>query len=117
MFSSTSFAEWTEISRNTEQTNYVDYERIRKVEGYVYWWNMVNYVKRNKDGFLSGTGYAQGDCKLFRYKHLKLFSYYQPMATGVVKKYDSSIPNWGWEYPLPNSAGEHILKSVCEYAN
>ena len=39
MFSSTSSAEWTEIGENVgRDTYYVDFERIRKVDGYVYFW-------------------------------------------------------------------------------
>ena len=37
-FSSPSFAEWTKIGENVYGTTfYVDFTRIRKHDGYVYW--------------------------------------------------------------------------------
>ena len=38
MFSSSSYAEWRKIGVNVDEiTLYVDIERIRKHDGYVYW--------------------------------------------------------------------------------
>ena len=71
MFSSTSFADWTKVDENNIGTSfYVDFERIRKHDGYVYWWELSDYLKPTKYGMLSGKKYLQGDCKLFRYKYL-----------------------------------------------
>ena len=44
MLSSTSFAEWTEVSNNMVEQNtyFVDFERIRKVDGFVYFWDLTD---------------------------------------------------------------------------
>ena len=71
MFASPSYAEWTEVGPSVEgDTFYVDYERIRKHDGYVYYWELVDYLKPNKYGTWSAKVYNQGDCKLFRFKSL-----------------------------------------------
>ena len=58
MFSSTSFADWTKVLKGVEgNTCYVDFYRIRKHGGYVYWWELVEYLKPNKYGSLSGKIY------------------------------------------------------------
>ena len=112
MFSSTSFAEWTKLGENNEGSNfYVDFERIRKHDGYVYFWKLSGSPKPNKFGALSVKIYSEGDCKLFRFKTLSFSFHKEPMGGGTgnvqepVKK--------GWKYPSPNSADERILEMVC----
>ena len=47
MFSFNSFAGWTKVGKNTRgDAFYVDYERIRKVDGYVYYWELTDFVKQ-----------------------------------------------------------------------
>jgi len=48
VFSSTSFAEWTKVSENVSTTFYVDFERIRKHGGYVYFLWLSDYLKPDK---------------------------------------------------------------------
>ena len=54
MFSSPSYGEWTKAAKNISDRNfYVDLERIRKVDGYGYWWELQVSFKRDEDGDLS----------------------------------------------------------------
>ena len=63
MFSSTSFAEWTKVGESVKgNTFYVDFERIRKHGGYVYWWDLSDLLEPDKYGGLSAKMYNQGDC-------------------------------------------------------
>ena len=94
----------------------MDFERIRKVDGYVYYWRLTDYLKPNKFGTWSGKSYNQGDCKLFRYKTLSDSYHTQPMGKGTPSS-SSNKSDEEWDYPPPNSSGEGILKIVCEYAN
>jgi len=112
MFSSPSYADWTKVTTSTDgDTFYVDFERIRKHGGYVYFWELSDYLKPSKYGILSGNAYKQGDCKLFRFKFLSYVYHKQPMGRGPG---DSNSPkNPEWVYPSPNSVDEFILKSVC----
>ena len=46
MFPSTSFAEWTKMgTTDLADTYYVDLERIRKVDEYVYYWVLEDLLK------------------------------------------------------------------------
>ena len=115
MFSSPSFADWKWVGESvTGDTYYVDFERIRKHGGYVYWWDLSDYLKPDKNGDLSGKSYNQGDCKLFRYKFLSITQSKEPMGGGTGKIFTYNDNNW--KYPSPNSSSEEILKSVCAYA-
>ena len=116
VFSTPVFAKWTEVDENVDgDTFYVDFERIRKHGGYVYWWNLVDLLKPNKWGDLSSKIYYQGDCKLFRFKILSDSYHNEPMGRGTPLK-SSNKRDKEWRYPSPNSSGEEILKSVCAYA-
>ena len=93
-------------------TFYVDFERIRKHDGYVYYWLLSDYLKPTKYRDLSGKQYYQGDCKLFRYKVMSDYYYTKPMGAGTPSE-TSNVPDKHWNYPSPNSASEAILKRVC----
>jgi hypothetical protein len=110
-FSSPSYAGWTEVTEDVKRnTYYVDFERIKKVDGNVYFWDLTDLLKPNEDGDLSYKSYFQGDCKLFRVKILSQSKHNQPMGGGtghILNKPDK------WRYPSPESTIELILKSVC----
>ena len=111
MFSSSSYAEWTKVGENTAATYYVDFERIRKHDTYVYWWMLVDYLKPTSTGMLSAKVYYQGDCKLFRRKGLSYSFHKKPMGGGTGNT--DNVPDKEWDYPSPNSVGETVLKQVC----
>ena len=114
--SSTSFAEWKKVSENVSgDTFYVDFERIKKHDGYVYYWRLSDYLKPTEHGDLSYKIYNQGDCKKFRYKWLSWSWHKEPMGGGEIGE-TSNTPDKDWKYPPPDSSGEIILKTVCQYA-
>ncbi len=114
MISTPSYAEWTKVSKSVDgYTFYVDFDRMRKNDGYVYWWDLTDYLKPSKHGHLSSKGYHQGDCKLFRYKWLSVSYHTEPMGRGNGSSRDPSENHKGWKYPSPNSVSEEILKLVC----
>ena len=114
MFSSPSYSKWTKVGEDIKgDTFYVDYERIRKQGGYVYFWTLTDYLKRSNYGNLSLKTYNQGDCKLFRFKDLSYSYYKEPMGGGTGEVVKPSSENQEWFSPPPKSAGETVLKSVC----
>jgi hypothetical protein len=72
VFSSPSYADWAKVGENVKgDTSYVDFERIRKVDGYVYFWEVEDIILPNRRDTpntiesISSKTYIQGDCKLF----------------------------------------------------
>ena len=111
MSSSPVRAEWTRVSENEFGTIfYVDFERIRKHDGYVYYWELINLLKPGPNGVLSAKTYIQCDCKLFSFKTLSISSYEEPMGKGTGNTFTSD-PDW--QYPPPSSSIETMLKLVC----
>jgi hypothetical protein len=114
MFSTPSYAEWTETSKSVNgDTFYVDFDRIRKHGGYVYFWLLTNFLKPSKFGDLSAKVYKQGDCKLFRYQRLSYSFHKEPMGGGTGDVQKPLPQSKGWQYPTPNSVSEYVLKAVC----
>ena len=90
---------------------YVDLERIRKHDGYVYYWELGNYLKPSETGVLSVKVYKQAECKLFRVKHLSFSFHKEPMGNGTADTSNSIDKDWF--YPPPESPAETVLKLVC----
>jgi hypothetical protein len=54
MFSSPSFADWKKVGENViGDTFYVDFDRMRKHGGFVYFWYLTDYLEPTKYGNLS----------------------------------------------------------------
>jgi hypothetical protein len=116
MFSSTSFAGWTRVGETVDGDNfYVDFERIRKHGGYVYFWYLSDRLKPSKFGDFSAKTYSQGDCKLFRHKWLDISYHTQPMGKGTPST-TGAPKGQKWRYPHPDSVIEAVLKDVCRSA-
>ena len=111
-FSSASFAEWTLVGENVVGSRfYVDLDRIRKNDGYVYFWTLTDQLKPDEWGGMSTKVYYEGDCKAFRNRGLTYIYYKQPMGEG---EGDSDSPsNPEWEYPTPDSVIEFMLNIIC----
>ena len=114
IFSAPSYAEWVKVTSSSESELYVDFSRIRKKGGYVYFWQLVDLVQPNKFGDFSITSYSQGDCSVFKWKLLTATYYPRPMAGGTGK--EQKALNKDWHYPGPQTLYEASLDAVCEFA-
>ena len=113
-FSSPSYAEWTKVDEGASgDTYYVDFERIQKHGGFIYFWYIRDYLNPETNGDLSGKEYRQGDCKLFRYKILSSSFHKEPMGGGTSFPHPFFlIEDWK---STGNSIDGTILKSVCSH--
>ena len=112
---SASYAEWTKVTKNIKgDTLYVDFEKMRKHDGYLYWWYLVDYHKPIKHGIWSLKAYIQSDCLEFRYKIFANFPYKKPMGEGVASS-SNKKPDKEWRYPPINSSTKKILNTICKH--
>ena len=110
MFSSTSYAEWTKVNENSLGNTYIDFERIRSHDGYIYYWILIDLFAPNEET-LSMKSYKQGDCKLFRFKYLSISTFKEPMGNGTSKTV--TINDNHWQDPPPDTTWEDALNRVC----
>ena len=112
MFTSVSFAEWTLVSTGVDGDEFfVDFDRIRKNDGFIYYWVLTNRLEPTKNGTLSTQEYNKADCKLFRIQNLS-FSFYKLQNADGEGITDTTVQDWN--YPQPNSVYEILLNSVCK---
>ena len=107
-------AEWVKVISDTdENVFYVDFEKIRKDDGYINYWYLTDLLKPTNTGYLSAKVYVQGDCKLLRFKPFSASFHKKPMGNGLghIRKPQADLKNW--QYPLPGSASEFLLKAAC----
>jgi len=109
-------AEWTAVgeSKTAGDTYYVDFERIKKQDGKVYYWALCDYLKPSPTGVMSETIYTEAECGSFRYRWLTDTFYKGPMATGDVSS-SNNTPMKNWYYPSSDSVAEIILNAVCNH--
>ena len=115
VFSSPSISDWTKVAEIVDGTDYyVDFERIRKKNGYIYFWALSDSPEPCKHGHLSGKTHKKVDCMLMRYQDLSFINYKQSMGLGSEDRENNYSPkNQEWEYPQPDSSSEAILKAAC----
>ena len=113
--SSPSYADWEASVKHPLATSYLDFDRIRKVDGYVYYWVLGDYLKPITGMYLSSKIYHQGDCKLFRFKFLSSTFFTQPMGEGIGETKNLPYKMRDWRYPQPKSHHEYNLQKVCNH--
>ncbi|OEJ64032.1 surface-adhesin E family protein [Magnetovibrio blakemorei] len=111
MFPSTSFADWSKVGGNDiGDTFYIDFERIKKQNGYVYFWDLTDFL-HPQGGALSVQDYKQADCKSFKFIRLHRLAHTEPMAKGSPTPY---TPPSKWEHPRLKSVAGALLEIVCK---
>jgi len=114
LISFNSYGEWKEIGVGIVggDTNYIDMDRIREHNGYVYYWTLIDYLKPTIYGHLSSKMYVQGDCGVHRIKYLSFTHSIQSMGEGGET---NNPPNPEWVYPSPGGSSDYELDLVCDY--
>ena len=116
LFSTTSWGDWNYVTETVKGNRfYYDKDRIRKRGKYLYFWELVDYIKPSAYGDLSTTTYVQLDCSIFRYKDLKVQFYNKSMGEGNITTDTTPKGKHGeWKYPTRNSSKEYMFEKICE---
>ena len=83
-----SLAEWTEVVTNKAGNTYVDLDNIKKVDNFVFFWAVTDFLKPLENQYFSSKVFHQIDCKLFRYKDLNMYFHKEPMGKGIANSPD-----------------------------
>ena len=113
LISFNSFGEWKKVDSVQGNYFYIDYDGIKKNNGYVYYWQLLGYVKPTDFGDLSSISLYEVDCKIpYKERRIAASYYTLPMGKGTPSTIDNST--YDWTYAHPESSVELILEIVCE---
>ena len=113
LFSTPAWAEWELFYQDKNIELYFDLNTIRLKDGYVYYWELINW-KKPIQGRHSGKVYFQSDCDSLRHKKLQIISYLKPMGVGnLIDNYSFAPDEAKWEYMPPDNARVIGLNSIC----
>ena len=122
LISFSSYGDWEEVAENTKgDTYYMDFDKIKEHQGYVYFWFLIENVKPREWTdiygdipwlFKSESSYLQVDCGINRYKELSSTGYTKSMGSGEINQVNNPAPDWNY-FP-PNTVGEAMLELACD---
>ena len=115
MISFNSYAEWSLVVTSTNKNEYyIDFDRVSKNNGYVYYWVLSNFPS---------PPYAKGKSSLELYEvncsppiKERRKAYYFYNSAMVQKGTRSSVFDTStgpWEYSVPGSVQERLIEAVC----
>ena len=113
---------WKKFGENESGNSfYVDTNSIKKQSGFVYYLNLINYLKPTTNGAYSDVSRYKIDCLKEKQIWLGNIFYSRPMGKG--KKITEAIPVWNHygstlneiRYLTPGSIEQQLMKKVCSY--
>ena len=115
LISFNSYGNWTKLDNLSSVgfTIYIDNLTIKKHDGYVYFWEMTNFIDPKSGDEISSKGYIQVDCGVVRFKILSQIDYDEPMGRGSADAYNPS--NRKWVYPPENE--QKWWQVLCDYVD
>ena len=110
------YGEWTMVAESIDgDTDYVDFDSV-KVNGNVYHWELIDYLKPDQWGDLSAKILSESDCNIPRKRRMLSQLYYtQPMGEGSTSTTNNKPHRWS--YLVADSIWEEVSNRVCDYAN
>ena len=112
LISLNSYGEWTYvISGSDGSKTYIDTNRIRKTNGYTFFWVMDNYGTRDKYGDMSSKLLRKADCGEYKTQVVAASFHTKPWGGGSSSSENSS-PDWNYAYP--GSIAEEWLNYICK---
>ena len=76
LISLNSYGEWLLLGEDSGNKFYYEVDTIKTSNGYIYFWDLVNFSEPFAGIYMSGLRYKQGDCGVFRDKTLSGFLFF-----------------------------------------
>jgi hypothetical protein len=114
MLSLSSYGAWTKLIEDGDgDSYYIDFDTIEEKNGYVYWWQMRDYLKPSKGNKIVKT-LTKGDCGISRSSGVSYIFYKPPMIGGEKDLYNPIKPEW--DYLVSGSVAKKLLDVSCKLA-
>lgn len=107
--------DWTEITKGKNgHIFFVDMENLNESRGYIYFWQLINYNEQDEYGDMAAKIYVKAECKIFKFKWLKVSYHKMLMGKDYVKPDNPSTLVSGWQFPSAGSTSYAVLDHVCK---
>ena len=112
---STKAKEWTKITKGQNgHIFFVNMGNLNENKGYIYFWQLINYNDQDEYGDMSAKIYVKAECKVFKFKWLKVSYHKMLMGKDYVKPDNPSKLVAGWQFPTLGSTSYAVLDYVCK---
>ena len=105
------------IEIKEHHTFYVNKAKIEETNGYVYFWELIDYFTVDEYGDHSARILIKGDCEKIRFKWMKVSYHKLPMAKDSKKETEPSALHKNWQYPNIGSTSRLVLDFACSIAS
>ena len=112
---STKAKEWTKITKGQSgHIFFVDMKNLNESKGYIYFWQLINYNDQDEYGDMAAKIYVKAECKIFKFKWLKVSYHKMLMGKDYVEPDNPSKLVSGWQFPNIGSTSYAVLDHVCK---
>ena len=113
MISFNSFGEWSLVTQTKQNEYYVDFDKISKNSGNVYYWMLSNFPSPPYAKGKSSVELYEVNCNPpIKSRQRAMYFYNSTMGQGSPVT-DGSTNTGPWEYDIPGSIGEELSRVVC----
>ena len=109
-------SEWTKVSTDIEQVNYINNNSIKKKNRNITFVRLADFSKANKRGRLSALISMKADCEKKNIMYISYETFELNMAEGE-KIASHKLPDPKWVYAEPKTYKSKLLKHVCNFFN
>ena len=114
LFSQQNQDKWEKVTTGQNgHTFYVDMSNIKEKKNDIFFWQLINYVKKDEYGDLSAKILTKANCITYKLKWIKISYHKEYMAKDhvILKKPSTTVS--GWQLPHRLSASKKVLEYVC----
>lgn len=105
---------WTKVIQGKNGYDfYVDIKTITDNSNIIFFWQLINYNKKDEYGDMSAKIYIKGNCKNLQFKWLKLAYHKLLMAKDKVQAKKPSDIVKGWQVAVPGSTSYAVINYAC----
>jgi len=115
LITTSSFGEWSYITKGGDDEYYIDFDTISNNNGYVYYWRLMNFPSPPYGEGVSQVELFEVNCNPPVKERRKMFYFFNsPMGNGQMGPVnDASSYTGAWGYARPGSVRKRLLEAVC----
>ena len=109
-------AKWEKVTEGFNgQGFYVDIEKIQENDNFIYFWQLIDYLKPDEYGDLSARIFIEANCKNFSFRWLYLAYHKEAMGADQARVVQASKVVSKWQSPYSETTSKAVLEYVCNY--